>query len=134
MIITTCKEFIVNNVSMQKKRKLIGHMILYPIRHKLPNMPATLRYALVRKRIKIVEYRREEGEKKARRMALGAKIGGRSMPNRALYHAIINRFFPFKHSLAIIQKPPTSKGRWKDICFLPKPFLPTKDLTFPFVA
>lgn len=65
-------------------------------------------------------------------MAEGVKIEDRSVPNRALHHAIINRFFPFKHSLAIIQRPPTSKGRRRDMCFLLKTHLSTILRSHPF--
>lgn len=40
----------------------------------------------------------------SRGMVKGEKVGDTSESNQALYHAIINRFFPFKHSLAIIQR------------------------------
>lgn len=65
--------------------------------------------------------------------------GGRSESNRVLYHAIINRFFPFKHSLAVIQqrRPPASEEDAEGHVLAPKSFssfLPREDRVLSVVA
>jgi len=107
-------------ISMKKKHKFVDACNTFSVYINC-NMPIILRHAFVQKRIKSSSI----SEKKARIMAEGTNIGNKGMPNRALYHAIINRFFSFKHSLAIIQRPPTSKGQQRNMCFQLKIFLLT---------